>query len=178
MRYLIFLLFLPSLAFADVWYQVVTAADVPIDLVRFESGYAYTADPGKNEYADPSVLPTNVPYTQWVRTDTAWRAMTPVEIVASEMVRQSKKAPEFKLAENMFFNLVKAVLVAAEDPRATDPTAPKMTTYELSTILDAMYDTNAPLAIRLSTKLLAIDAELKRFDIRWWDDAAYHPEML
>jgi len=87
---------------------------------------------------------------------------------------QLNKPAEQKLAENQYFELVKAVLTAIGDERKDLPATPKLSFQELNTLIETLSQTNLNAATLFSLKLLSTDALLKRFDTLWWDNAKYH----
>jgi hypothetical protein len=78
--------------------------------------------------------------------------------------------------ENGYFQLVKAVLTLANDPRKNTAPIPKLSFDELDAILDTLYETPATekRATKLAMKLLSVNAALQRFNVQWWNTAKEH----
>ena len=116
--------------------------------------------------------------------DTQTKLFVPIEttLAAAESrltaVSQAVKTPERKSAEKKYYQLVKAVLTEANDPRKNITPIPKLGIDELADMLDAMYATNTKdkVIVRLSLQLLSLDAYLKRYSPTWWDSVIDHAE--
>ena len=87
---------------------------------------------------------------------------------------QAAKSLEQKTAENAFFALTETILTAVEDPRAGQTPPVKLSFSEINALIKTIQATDPMAAINFSLELLAVDAELKRFDTLWWDRAATH----
>lgn len=100
------------------------------------------------------------------------------EAAAAEAARQAAKPVERKFAENTYFDLCATILAAVSDPRATNVPPVKLTIPELNTALDAISNVDFEGFTKLSLKLLAVNSALIRYHVLWWEDAAYHPEIV
>ena len=90
--------------------------------------------------------------------------------------RAPVKTEERKAYENAFFDQTEALLVLLSDPRAGGTPPVKLGFADIDALVNAVPEEQTILAIRISLRLLSIDAALKRFDPLWWDGAEYHPE--
>ena len=91
-----------------------------------------------------------------------------------EIARQEAKPLEQKTAENAFFTLTETILTTVTDERAGETPPIKLSFSEINGLIKTIQATDPMAAINFSLELLAVDAELKRFDILWWDKAATH----
>ena len=89
-------------------------------------------------------------------------------------IPEIEKSMEQKLAENAFFTLTETILATVEDERAGETPPVKLSFIEINALIKTIQGTDPMAAINFSLELLALDAELKRFDILWWDKAATH----
>ena len=87
---------------------------------------------------------------------------------------QAAKPIEQQVAENAFFTLTETILAAVEDERAGQTPPVKLSFSEINGLIKTIQGTDPMAAINFSLELLAVDAELKRFDVLWWDKAATH----
>jgi hypothetical protein len=94
-------------------------------------------------------------------------------VAASDFVARSNVRNAY---ENAYFQLVKAVLTLANDPRKDVTTIPKLSFEELDVILDTLYEVPATekRANKLALKLMSVNAALQRYDLQWWDSATQH----
>jgi hypothetical protein len=92
------------------------------------------------------------------------------------MIQSAKSYPQMEY-ENAFFDLCKLILINANDPRATEDPTPKLGFDEISTLIEAYETTDFNASVKLSLKLLSLDASLKRFDMLWWDNAISHKSI-
>ena len=91
-----------------------------------------------------------------------------------EIARQEAKPLEQKTAENAFFTLTETILTFVSDERAGQTPPIKLSFSEINGLIKTIQATDPMAAINFSLELLAVDAELKRFDVLWWDKAATH----
>jgi hypothetical protein len=111
----------------------------------------------------------------WVLMDESERlAVDYAEAVA----QQTAKPAIVKQGENEFFNLSIAVLQAVGDERATNMPPVKLGLEELNSLIESVAATNFQVSVTLALKLLAVNSALVRYEILWWDNAAYHPEIV
>jgi hypothetical protein len=90
------------------------------------------------------------------------------EAAAAEVARQAAKSAELKAAENRFFALCAAVGLSG-----------KPGFDALNAAILALKESDPDTARDAAIELLAIDAECKREGgLSWWDDAAYHAEIV
>ena len=94
--------------------------------------------------------------------------------ISAELAHQAAKPAARKTSENDFFALIRLVLTAASDPRASDVPTPKLGFEELTPMIEGIQATDPMTAINLTLKGLSIDSALKRYDVMWWDDAVEH----
>jgi len=87
---------------------------------------------------------------------------------------QNSKPTDQKTTENNFFTLTEQILTTASDPRAGQTPPVKLTFTEINTVIKTIQAVDAMTAVNFSLELLAIDAELKRFNTLWWDTASTH----
>ena len=100
---------------------------------------------------------------------------TVVEAQAELDVKLNEDKPaEQKAAENAFFTLTETILATVSDPRAGQTPPVKLSFSEINALIKTIQATDPMAAINFSLELLAVDAELKRFDILWWDKASTH----
>lgn len=107
-----------------------------------------------------------------------WVLNSDAEIAAVMAARQVAKPIERKVAENTYLTLCQTALAAAADQRATNVPPAKLTFAELATVMDTIMTADPQAAIVLTLKMLATDAALKRFDLLWWEDTEFHPEIV
>ena len=122
--------------------------------------------------ARPGVFPALVDKNTglWVAiTGTVVEAQTELDVKLNEA-----KPAEQKAAENAFFTLTETILAEVSDPRAGQTPPVKLSFSEINALIKTIQTTDPMAAINFSLELLAVDAELKRFDILWWDKAATH----
>ena len=133
----------------------------------------WTADMYPDDYEFP-----DVPFKYWKKVGNDWVAMTEEEQAAVDAAEQAaidaKKSAEQKTAENAFFTLTETILAAVEDERAGQTPPVKLSFSEINALIKTIQGTDPMAAINFSLELLAVDAELKRFDILWWDKASKH----
>lgn len=96
------------------------------------------------------------------------------DAAAAEAAIQAAKSNDQKEYENAFFTLVNQLLVAINDPRKTENPAPKLGFDEIGTLIEVLETTDELGSIKISLKLLKIDAALKRYNPLWWDTAITH----
>ena len=107
-------------------------------------------------------------------SETEIRELKEKERAARDALLNELKSVEQKTAENAFFTLTETILTAVEDPRAEQTPPVKLSFSEINALIKTIQATDPMAAINFSLELLAVDAELKRFDIRWWDKASTH----
>jgi hypothetical protein len=94
---------------------------------------------------------------------------------AKETAAQAAKPLGRRVLENQFFELSETILTLMEDERAGQTPPIKLGFEALGDLLDTMSQGEAfATSVSLSLKLLSIDAALKRYEMRWWEDATYH----
>lgn len=96
------------------------------------------------------------------------------QAAAKEVARQAAKTLEQKTLENQFYTLISQALLAANDPRKDDVLVPKLGFPEITALIEVIEVGDAMAAVKLSLRLLTIDAALKRFTPLWWEDAIVH----
>jgi hypothetical protein len=79
-----------------------------------------------------------------------------------------------QIAENKFFSLTELILTTLSHPRAGETPPVKLTFTHINELITQIKNTDPLTAVFLSLELLAIDAELKRFNTLWWDTAKTH----
>jgi len=114
------------------------------------------------------------PTEQTLPSKEAAESILAAHAAAQELVRQAAKPLERKVLENNFYVLVQQILVAASDPRADEPTTPKLGFDEITAVIEVIQAADPLTAITFSVKLLSIDAALKRYNTLWWEDAVQH----
>jgi len=90
----------------------------------------------------------------------------------TEAEKQALKPAERKAYEKAYFDLTAQILTAVGDERAA--ARPKLGFTELSEALETLKDTEPMQAIFYTLELFKIDAALKRYEVRWWEDAYDH----
>jgi hypothetical protein len=135
---------------------------------------------GPNEYPVDTVFP-DVPYQYWKKVNGVWHAMTEEDIkakAAKELAAiNAKKSLEQKVYENEYFKLSKTVLAMLDDPRKDAAETPKLSALELQAAYDQLSVVDFQASVALALRFLALDVALKRFDVLWWDNVSWHPEV-
>jgi hypothetical protein len=91
------------------------------------------------------------------------------QAAAEEAAKQLAKSPALKRVENAFLSLCE-LLSGSKD---------KLGFADLSGRIEALLATDQNTAVVLSLRLLAIDAEGKREGgLQWWDDIAWHTDIV
>jgi len=93
---------------------------------------------------------------------------------AAQQAQHDSKPQAQKALENKFFAVSKQALELAGDPRALVEPVPKMTFVELRDLLDAVDPSSKDEAVALLLHLLAVNADLVRFNAKWWAIAQTH----
>ena len=104
----------------------------------------------------------------------AYRA---AQAIAKEAARQAAKPAERKAFENRYYELVRQVLAAVDDPRKDEVPTPKLGFVLLGDLIRDYQAANPMGAVSLTLELLTVDAALKRYDAMWWDDAVEHEAL-
>lgn len=112
------------------------------------------------------------------KVDGKWVSMTQEEkdaiLEAEVAARQDEKTLEQKTYENQFFTLTEQLLTVSSDPRAGQTPPIKLSFPEIDSLIEALFNTDANTATRISVKMLSIDSTLKRYNVLWWDEVIQH----